>query len=163
MSSINSSPNTYSQTSNLYKNDLKDIETNFNITTESIVKSYPQYKLYPDVTELENIHNNNLYNLEDVRNKFFNLYNNIENNNQLLENIVNDKNKQLEQLKKDNQKLKSKYNMMSGSDQSSIGLRQQLQDEYRQSYLSLVILTSFTLLYSFIGFKQIRNAFYVNK
>lgn len=155
MSSINSSPNTYSQTSELYKNTLKDIETNFNITIESLIKSYPQYKLYPNVTELENIYSNNLYNLEDVKNKFFNLYNNIENNNKLLENVVNNKNKQFEKLKIDNQKLKTKYNMMSGSDQSSIGLREQIQDEYRQSYLSLVILTSFALLYSFIGFKQI--------
>lgn len=163
MSSINSSPNTYSQTSQSYKNTLKDIEINFNIITESLLKSYPEYKLYPGVSELENIHNNNLYNLEDVKKNFFNLYINIEKSNQSLENVVNDKNKQLEKLKIDNQKLKSKYNMMSGSDQSSIGLREQLNDEYRQSYLSLVILTSFTLLYSFIGFKQIRNIFNVNK
>jgi len=156
MSSINTTPNTYSQTSKLYKNTLKDIETNFNIIIESLVKSYPQYKLYPDVTELENIHSNNLYNLQDVKNNFFNLYNNVEKNNKLLETIVNNKNKQLEKLKIDNKKLKIKYNMITGSDQSSIGLREQLKDEYRQSYLSLVILVSFTLVYSFIGFKQVK-------
>lgn len=154
MSNIDITPKTYKQLSDLYKSKLKDIETNFNIVISALLKSYQEYKLYPDVSELENIHNNNMYNLHDVKHIFFTLQKSINDSNNNIKQIINNKNIELEKLKKENQTLSSKYNSLNGSDQSSIGLLSQFQDEYRQKYLSLVLLMSFTLLISFTGIKK---------
>lgn len=154
MSNIDITPKTYKQLSDLYKSKLKDIETNFNIVISALLKSYQEYKLYPDVSELENIHNNNMYNLHDVKLFFITLQKSINYNNNNIKKIINDKNIELEKLKKENQTLSSKYNSLNDSDQSSIGLLSQFQDEYRQKYLSLVLLMSFTLLISFTGIKK---------
>lgn len=157
MSDIDITPTTYNQSLKSFKNQLNDIEINFNISVNALLKSYPEYKLYPDVSELENIHNNNLYNLQDVKQKFFLLQTNLNNSNEKLKDIINIKNEELEKLKIDNKKLNKRYNSMSESDQSSIGLRAQFEDEYRQKYVSLVLLMSFTLLASFIGVKYINT------
>jgi len=155
MSNIDIIPNTYKQISELYKSKLKDIETNFNIVINALLKSYPEYKLYPDVSELENIHNNNMYNLQDVKQNFFKLQKSLKDSNEKIKKVINDKNVELENLKKDNKKLTVRYNSLNGSDQSSVGLHSQFEDEYRQKYLSLVLLMSFTLLIGFIGTKKI--------
>ena len=162
MSNIDLTPTTYKQSSTSFKNRLKDIETNLNITINSLLNSYPEYKLYPNVSELENVYNNNIFNLQDVKHNFFLLQTDVKKGNEKLKEIINNKNKQLEKLKNDNKKLKTKYNAMSESDQSSIGLRSQFEDEYRQKYLSLFILMSFSLLATFIGIKQLNTLRQVN-
>ena len=161
MSYIDLTPTNYKQSLEKFKNELKNNETNLNIIIEALKKSYPEYKLYPNVSELENIHNNNLYNLDDVKRKIFLLDTNVNNSNESLKEITSIKNKELEILKTDNKKLTKKYNSMTDTDQSSIGLRAQFEDEYRQKYLSLILLMSFTLLATFMGGKYIntlRNA-----
>lgn len=162
MSDIDITPATYIQTSTSFKNKLKDIETNFNISINGLLKSYPEYKLYPNVTELESVYNNNVYNLQDVKQSLFLLQNNINDHNNKLQQVINVKNEELEILKSDNKKLKTKYDAMNESDQSSIGLRSQFEDEYRQKYLSLFILMSFTLLATFVGIKQINTLRQIN-
>lgn len=155
MSNIDITPKTYKQNYDLYKSKLKDIETNFNIVINALLKSYPEYKLYPDVSELENIHNNNMYNLQDVKQNFFTLQKSLKDSNDNIKKVISDKNIELEKLKSDNKKLTARFNSLNGSDQSSIGLRSQFEDEYRQKYLSLVLLMSFTLLITFVGTKKI--------
>lgn len=155
MSNIDIIPKTYKQTSELYKSKLKDIETNFNIVINALLKSYPEYKLYPDVSELENIHNNNMYNLQDIKQNFFKLQKSIKDSNENIKKIINDKNIDLKKLKSDNKMLTTKFNSLNGSDQTSIGLRSQFEDEYRQKYLSLVLLMTFTLIIGFTGIKKI--------
>jgi len=154
MSNIDIIPKTYKQNSELYKSKLKDIETNFNIVINALLKSYPEYKLYPDVSELENIHNNNMYNLQDIKQNFFKLQKSIKDSNENIKKIINDKNIDLKKLKSDNKMLTTKFNALNGSDQTSIGLRSQFEDEYRQKYLSLVLLMTFTLIIGFTGIKK---------
>ena len=155
MSDIDITPTTYKQQSNSYRNKLKELDTNLNIVIDGLIKSYPDYKIYPDVTELENIYNNNLYNLQDIKTNFFSLQKSVNGSNEKIKIIIDNKNIQLEKLKLHNKKLTTKYNGMSESDQSSIGLRGQFDDQYKQSYLSLVLLMSFTLFTTFISAKQI--------
>lgn len=155
MSNIDIIPTTYKQTYTFLINKLNEIETNLNISIQGLIKSYPEYKLYPDVTELEKVYNNYLYNLQDVKRDFFLLQNNLNDKNEIIKKNINIKNRELEKLKIDNKKLNTKYNALSGNDQSSIGLRSQFEDEYRQKYLSLFILISFTIVATFMGAKQI--------
>lgn len=162
MSNIDITPTTYKQTSRYLTNKLKEIETNLNVSIQGLIKSYPEYKLYPDVTELERVYNNYLYNLQDVKRDIFLLQNNLNDKNEKIKKVINIKNRELEKLKLDNKKLKDKYNALSESDQSSVGLRAQFEDEYRQKYLSLFILMLFTLLATFIGAKQIDTLRHMN-
>ena len=134
---------------------MKDSETNFNIVINALLKSYPEYKLYPDVSELENIHNNNIYNLQDVKQTFLLLQNSLKNSNEDIKRVINKKNIELEKLKNDNKKLTARYNILKDSDQSSVGLRSQFDDTYKQNYLSLFLLMSFTLIIGFTGTKKI--------
>lgn len=146
--------NTNNEKLDIYKNELKDIETNFNIISQALLKSYPEYKLYSNVSELENIHNNNLYNFQDLKQSFFLLKNKIKNSNKDIEIIIKEKNIQLDTLKNDNNKLTQKYNNMEESDQSSIELNEQFKDKYRQNYISSVVSILFALMVTFIGVKQ---------
>lgn len=157
MSYIDLTPTNYKQSLETFKDELRNNETNLNIVIEALKKSYVEYKLYPNVSELENIHNNNLYNLSDVSQKNFLLDTNIKQSNESLKTIIYTKNEELETLKVDNKKLTQKYKSMTDSDQSSIGLQSQYKDEYTQKYLSLVLLMSFTLLATFMSGKFLNS------
>ena len=50
-----------------YKTNLTNAETKLNMVLNEMIKSYPNYKLYPDVNEIQNIHENNTFKLEDIK------------------------------------------------------------------------------------------------
>jgi hypothetical protein len=134
-----------------YKTKLTDAETKLNMVLNEMIKSYPNYKLYPDVNEIQNIHENNTFKLEDVKKEIFLLKSSIHNDNEKIKKIIENKNKELKILEDHNKKLKKRYNTLIDSDQSSIGLRAQVEDQYRKTYLSFILLATFTLSIGAIG------------
>jgi len=144
-----------------YKTKLTNTETKLNMVLNEMIKSYPNYKLYPDVNEIQNIHENNTFKLEDVKKEIFLLKSSIHKDNEKIKKIIESKNKELKMLEIHNKKLKKRYNTLIDSDQSSIGLRSQVEDQYRKTYLSFILLATFTLSIGVIGLNKltlIRNS-----
>jgi len=127
-----------------YKTYLSELETNINISLNNLIKSYLNYKLYPDVSELENIYANDMSNLTENKNAFFFLNNDLETTNNNLLTIINTKNNTLNQLKNDKDTLNKTYTSIIDIDATSIGQRKQIRDEYQQNYLSLILFVCFT-------------------
>jgi hypothetical protein len=139
-----------------YKTNLTNAETKLNMVLNEMIKSYPNYKLYPDVNEIQNIHENNTFKLEDIKKEFFLLKTSIHKDNEKIKKMIEMKNKELKILEDHNKKLKKRYNTLIDSDQSSIGLRAQVEDQYRKTYLSFTLLATFTLSIGVIGLNKLR-------
>lgn len=147
--------NIFVKKSNLYKSKLNEYNTNIKIVFDKLRGSYPNYKLYPNVSEIKNIYTNDKYNFIDNRNKLFSIETSLNNDNKKLLEIINNKNNQLNELKKNNESLKKKYESMIDTDASSFGLHSQTQDKYQQNYISLVLLVTFTFIFLSLGYKHI--------
>jgi len=146
-----------------YKTYLSELETNINISLNNLIKSYPNYKLYPDVSELENIYANDMSNLTENKNAFFFLNNDLETTNNNLLTIINTKNNTLNQLKNDKDTLNKTYTSIIDIDATSIGQRKQIRDEYQQNYLSLILLACFTGIFIISAYKQVKEVPVVSK
>jgi hypothetical protein len=129
----------------VYNDKLSEIETNINIVLDKLSKSYTNYKLYPDVSELENIYTNDMANLEDNENKLFLLEQEINKDNNDLVSTIDNQNNKLNQLKGKKNRLTNQNTSIVDTDAASIGFRYQIKDQYQQQYISFAILSSFTI------------------
>lgn len=157
MSSVISETNISIKKYDVYKEKLNELETKIKIIFNKLNNSYPNYKLYPNVSELQNIYTNDTYNLDDIKNTLFSIETSInKDNNKLLTMILN-KEKQLNELKKNNEQLKKKYESMIDTDASSFGLHSQTKDKYQQRFISLVLAITFTFIFLTMAYKHVNT------
>jgi len=155
--SIVETEDSYDEQFKSYKDKLSELETNISIVFNKIKNSYPNYKLYPNVSELENIYTNDKFNLNDTKQSIFLLENKLNISNNQLKSTIDNKNEELKQIQNDNKKLNKKYENMVDTDASSFGLKSQFKDEYNKNYISLILLSSFTLIFLIAAYKHTRS------
>jgi len=155
--SIIESEDSYDEQLKSYNDKLSELETNISIVFNKLKNSYPNYKLYPNVSELENIFTNDKFNLNDTKQSVFLLEKKINTSNNQLKSIIDNKNEELKKIQNDNKKLNKKYQSMIDTDASSFGLKSQYSDQYNQNYISLILLSSFTLFFIIAAYKHTRS------
>jgi len=142
---------------NSYKEKINELTTKIKIVVNKLNTSYPNYKLYPNVTEIENIYTNDSYNLTDIINNLFSIEKSINTDNNKLLDMIRNKNTQLNELKKNRESLSKKHESMVDTDASSFGLHSQTKDSYQQSYISLVLIVIFTFIFITVAYKHINS------
>jgi len=123
-----------------YSDKLKELNTNFFIVLDELVKMYPIYKANPDYPEYQNIYAVDSGNFENAKKNLFLLQNSIQKDSQTINLTVKKMNTIIDILEKENSKLRKTYNISSSSVLSSEGLINQKQEVYNQKLLDLIFL-----------------------
>jgi hypothetical protein len=123
-----------------YSEKLNELNINFFMVLDEVIKMYPIYKSNPDYPEYQNMYAIDMGNLETVKKEFFLLNNSIEKANELLNGNVKKFNEQIDILDKKNKSLREKYKFSSNSIHSAEGLIGQKQEIYNEKVLNLIFL-----------------------
>ena len=87
-----------------YLKKINDIEIRTNLILDELKNTYVNYKLYPDVSEYQNIYLNNKQNIDNARNDIFLLKNYLQSNLSNQKNEIKTKGKIIDDLKKEKNK-----------------------------------------------------------
>jgi len=136
-----------------FKDYLSTLQNTMNIVFNRLYNSYPNYKLYPNVSETENIYVNDNYNLSSIKNSLFSFETYITKLNKDLITSINDKNLQLNSLKDINKTLNDQYSSMANTDATSIGQQVQIKEKYIEAFLSLILVIIFMIIFSLTSYK----------
>lgn len=128
------------KSSNYYIEKLDELNINFFMVLDELIKMYPIYKLNPDYPEYQSIYAVDMGNFETVKKEIFLLKNSIEKDNEKLNDKVRKINNEIDVLDKKNKALREKYSFSSNAILSSDGLISQKQDMYNNKKLNLIFL-----------------------
>ena len=122
-----------------YLKKINDIEIRTNLILDELKNTYVNYKLYPDVSEYQNIYLNNKQNIDNARNDIFLLKNYLQSNlsNQKIE--IKSKGKIIDDLKKENLELNNRYKSLLSGNNAAIGLNHQQDGLYSLSKYSITL------------------------
>lgn len=123
-----------------YSDKLKELNTNFLMVLDELVKMYPIYKANPDYPEYQNMYARDSGNFQDAKKNLFLLKNSIEKDSETVNMSVKKMNAIIDVLEKENSKLRKTYNISSSSVHSSEGLINQKQEVYNEKLLNLIFL-----------------------
>lgn len=132
-----------------YLKKINNIETKKNIILEDLKNTYINYKLYPDISEYENIYLNNKYNLENIQNDIFLLIKLIKNTISQYNNDIEKINDIIDKLKYQNLELNNKYKILTSENNASSGLNNQQNSIYNLNKYNLIltILSFFSIIF----------------
>lgn len=128
------------KSSNYYIEKLDELNINFFMVLDELIKMYPIYKLNPDYPEYQSIYAVDMGNFETVKKEIFLLKNSIEKDNERLNDKVRKINNEIDVLDKKNKALREKYSFSSNAILSSDGLISQKEEMYNNKKLNLIFL-----------------------
>lgn len=141
---------------------LSTLQTTIEIVFNKLSNSYPNYKLYPDVSEFENIYINDDYNLSSIKNSLFSFEQYInKSNNDLLDKIDN-KNTNLNSLKEINKDLNQTYNYMINTDATSVGQQNEIREKYTENILSFILVLLFMFFFIILAYNYVNKNIQIN-
>lgn len=123
-----------------YSDKLKELNTNFFMVLDELVKMYPIYKANPDYPEYQNMYAVDNANFENAKKNLFLLQNSIEKDSETVNITVKKMNAIIDILENENSRLRKTYNISSSSVLSSEGLINQKQEVYNEKLLNLIFL-----------------------
>lgn len=133
-----------------YLNKMNDIEIRINLILDELKNTYVNYKLYPDVSEYQNVYLNNKQNLENAHNDLFLLKNYIQSNLINKNKEIEEKGKKIDELKKENSELNNRYKSLLLGNNAAIGLNNQQSGLYTLSKYNLLLTIIGILCISFV-------------
>ena len=122
-----------------YLKKINDIEIRTNLILDELKNTYVNYKLYPDVSEYQNIYLNNKQNIDNARNDIFLLKNYLQSNLSNQKNEIKTKGKIIDDLKKENLELNNRYKSLLSGNNAAIGLNHQQDGLYSLSKYSITL------------------------
>lgn len=133
--------NIETHTPSYYDKKINELDQRFYLVLDEMKKSYPNYKVYPDNPEYENIYSNDVSNIEKTNMDIFSLKKSLDKDSILLNKMIQNKNKQITRKKEENKKLKTELeNLISGANSSS-GMISQKESVYNMELFHLGIIT----------------------
>jgi hypothetical protein len=138
-----------------YLKKINDVEIRINLILDELKNTYVNYKLYPDVSEYQNVYLNNKNNLENAHNDYFLLKNYLQSNLMNQKKQIEEQGKTIDDLKKENLSLSNRYKSLLLGNNAAIGLNYQQEDLYTLSKYNFVLTMISILCISFVT----KNAF----
>lgn len=122
-----------------YDKKIKELNIRFYLVLHELKKSYPNYKVYPDNPEYENIYSNDISNMEKTNMDIFSLRKSIDKDSIILNKIIKIKNEIITIKKNKNELLKHELeNLVLGAN-SSYGMISEKQSVYNDELANLGI------------------------
>lgn len=122
-----------------YSNKINEIEVRINLILDELKNTYVNYKLYPDVSEYQNVYLNNKQNLDNAKNDIFLLKNYLQSNLINKNKEIKEKGEIIDNLKKENSELNNRYKSLLLGNNAAIGLNNQQSGLYTLSRYNLIL------------------------
>ena len=122
-----------------YSNKINEIEVRINLILDELKNTYVNYKLYPDVSEYQNVYLNNKQNLDNAKNDIFLLKNYLQSNLINKNKEIKEKGEIIDNLKKENSELNNRYKSLLLGNNAAIGLNNQQSGLYTLSKYNLIL------------------------
>ena len=118
-----------------YRLIINSQKTSFNNLLDEIVNSYPLFKINTNIESYRKTYDNDILNLEKLKNKIFLNLNNLQNDSRSISNLIETKNKVIEKLNRENKKLSRELNTLENQDNAADG---ELESRIKTYYIKLV-------------------------
>lgn len=140
-----------------YLNKINEVEIRINLILDELKNTYVNYKIYPDVSEYQNVYSNNKKNLDNAHNEFFLLKNYLQTNLMNQKKEIEEKGKTIDELKKENEHLNKTYKSLLLGNNAAIGLNYQQEGLYTLSKYNLILTILGILGISFVTLQAFNN------
>lgn len=140
-----------------YLNKMNEIEIRIKLILDELKNTYVNYKLYPDVSEYQNVYLNNKQNLENSHNDIFLLKNYLQSNLINKRKEIEQMSKTIDELKKENSELNIRYKSLLLGNNAAIALNHQQFGLYNLSKYNMALTIIGILCISIITAKAFNN------